>query len=141
MNPKADIKMKGLIAIIVSVIVIIILPSCRSIQYVPVESNHTDSTYRNKTKRDSIYIQDCIYVEAKGDTIFKIKYQYRYVYKHLTDTMYIERVDSINVPYPVEKELSAWEKLKLDIGGIAIGGIAVGVFFVILWIIKKKTNV
>jgi hypothetical protein len=31
------------------------------------------------------------------------------------------KTDSVQVPYPVEKELNRWEKVKMELGGWAIG--------------------
>jgi hypothetical protein len=45
--------------------------------------------------------------------------------------------DSIPVPYPVEKKLTQWEQTKMDLGGFALGGIAVALCIVVVWLIKK----
>lgn len=45
--------------------------------------------------------------------------------------------DSIPVPYPVEKQLSRWEQAKMDFGGMALGGMAVVICFVVAWLAKK----
>ena len=42
-----------------------------------------------------------------------------------TYTLYIERTDSIQVPYPVEKELTRWQSFKQEVGGFAIATIVV----------------
>ncbi len=76
--------------------------SCRSIQYVPVETVKTEYRDRVEKQRDSIYFADTIRIVEKGDTTIIYKDRYRYLYKDrfLTDTV-IKR-DSIPVPYPVE---------------------------------------
>lgn len=49
------------------------------------------------------------------------------------------KTDSVPVPYPVERELTRWEKTKMDFGGIAIGGLCAAVLAaVIVWIVKRK---
>lgn len=45
--------------------------------------------------------------------------------------------DSIQVPYPVERPLSRWERAKMDLGGFALGGIAAAVCAVVIWLIIK----
>ena len=42
-----------------------------------------------------------------GDTFYieKTKWQTLYKYKMVYDTAYVERVDSVSVPYPVERKL------------------------------------
>ena len=113
------------------------LCGCKSIQYVPVETIKTDSIYISKVLVDSVYTRDSVYLEAKGDTIFKQEFKYIYKYKSLIDTIYSIQVDSIRVPYPVEKQLSRWEKIKLDMGGIAIGGIVVLIALIVFKFWKK----
>lgn len=116
------------------------LCGCKSIQYVPVETIKTDSIYISKVLVDSVYTRDSVYLEAKGDTIFKQEFKYIYKYKSLVDTIYSIQVDSIRVPFPVEKQLSRWEKIKLDMGGVAIGGISCAVigFILTMWIRRNK---
>lgn len=49
------------------------------------------------------------------------------------------KVDSVQVPYPVERKLSRWEQTKQDIGGMAIGAVIVAVIAAVLvWIVKRK---
>lgn len=111
--------------------------SCRSVQYVPVETVKKDSIYINKIQHDSIYRRDSVYVDRSGDTIYIYKDRYLYKYKNLTDTVYISRVDSINVPYPVEKKLTRWQSIKMELGGWAFAAI---VIIIIGWLIYAKTK-
>lgn len=97
------------------------LSSCRSVQYIPVESVKHDSIYINKVLHDSIYQRDSIYVDRKGDTVLIYKDRYLYKYKNLVDTFYVNRVDSIQVPFPDEKKLSRWETIKYGLVGFAVG--------------------
>lgn len=45
--------------------------------------------------------------------------------------------DSIPVPYPVEKQLTKWERTKMGFGGIAIGAIIAVVCIAVVWLIRK----
>ena len=45
------------------------------------------------------------------------KQQLIYKNKFVHDTVYVGIRDSIPVPYPVEKELSIWDKFKVDYSG------------------------
>lgn len=47
------------------------------------------------------------------------------------------KVDSIPVPYPVERQLSKWERTKMDFGGVAISVMAAIVCVAVIWLIKK----
>lgn len=99
--------------------------SCRSVKYVPVETVKYDSIYINKVQVDSVYHRDSIYVMDKGDTVFLYKDRYIYKYKDRTDTLYVTNTDSIQVPYPVEKELTKWQQFRMDFGGWAIAAVII----------------
>lgn len=119
-------------------LMIAMLCSCTSVRYVPVESVKTDSIYINKVEVDSIYMQDSIYIKEKGDTIYMYKYKYLNRYKLLTDTMYVNRTDTIYNVVEIEKPLTKWQKVKLDLGGFAFGGIVMLAIIAIFALIKRK---
>lgn len=105
--------------------------SCRSVKYVPEETVKTDSVYVNKVERDSIRLQDSIFVFVKGDTVRIEKYKYLYRDRVVVDTVYKVQCDTIRVPYPVEKPLTRWQKWKLDLGGFAMAAIVIAVLVVV----------
>ena len=119
-------------------LMIAMLCSCSSVRYVPVESVKTDSIYINKVEVDSIYMQDSVYIKEKGDTIYMYKYKYLNRYKLLTDTMYVSKTDTIYNLVEVEKPLSKWQKVKLDLGGFTFGGIVMLAIIAIFAVIKRK---
>lgn len=114
--------------------------SCRSVEYVPRETIKHDTTYINKLIKDSIYLKDSVYIHSKNDTVFVEKYKYQYIDKVVSDTSYVVKSDTISVPYPVEKRLTRWQQLKLDIGGISIGIIIITILVVVgraVYFLKK----
>lgn len=115
-----------------------ILCSCRTIKYVPVETIKVDTIYINKLQRDSIYMLDSVYVKEKGDTVLIEKCKYLYRDKQVRDTMYISKADSIQVPYPVEKELTSWQYLKLELGGWAFGIVIISFLTIIVRLVLKS---
>ena len=120
MNRKNNVlNWIGRIAMVAALLLIWSMCSC-STQYVPVESVRYDSVFFEKIRKDSIFVQDSVFVKEKGDTVFtnRLRYIYKYVLK--SDTIYISRTDSIQVPYPVEKELSWWEKQKQDLQEVLV---------------------
>ena len=125
--------MRELARIITLIFLATILYSCKSIQYVPVETTKRDTTYLSQTKIDSIYCRDSIYVERKGDTVYLSKYKYLYKYIEKHDTLWQEKVDTIQVAYPVEARLTKWQKIKINIGEYLITAIAL----VIIWLCAK----
>lgn len=110
--------------------------SCRSVKYVPVESIQYDSVYLNKVVKDSIYIKDSV-LFVKGDTIIEYRYKYIYQYKDKADTLYVTKTDSVQVPYPVEKQLTWWQQFRIDVGGWAIMIIAITILIIIIQIVYK----
>ena len=125
--------MRKLARIITLIFLATILYSCKSIQYVPVETTKRDTTYLSQTKIDSIYHRDSIYVEHKGDTVYLSKYKYLYKYIEKHDTLWREKVDTVRVAYPVEAQLTKWQKIKINIGEYLITAIAL----VIIWLCAK----
>lgn len=111
--------------------------SCRSVKYVPVETVKTDSVYVNKWHRDSVHVRDSVFLLIKGDTVFRDRLKVVYRDKLVTDTSFIERVDTVRVPYPVEIPLSRWQRFKMEAGGIAFGGIIILVLVVVGRLVYK----
>ena len=125
--------MKRLIYIIILLTSAIWFSSCRSIRHIPIETVKHDSIYISKILHDSIYQRDSIYVDRKGDTVLIYKDRYLYKYKNLIDTMYINRIDSIQIPYSVEKQLTRWQSVKMELGGWIFGVIILFALFFVGW--------
>lgn len=127
------------ITIFLFIILAWLMLGCKSVQYVPVEKVKIE--YRDRLKIDSIIKYDSIYQDRylKGDTLFLIKEKYKYLDKIKIVHDSIFRVDSINVPYPVEKQLSKWEKVKMDIGGWAIGVASCLLIILAIYVIRRFT--
>ena len=141
---KDSNKYKELLALLAPVFLLLLLmlssSGCRSIRYVPVETVKYDSIYITKHQKDSIYVYDSIYQKEKGDTLIIEKWHTKYIEKQVHDTAYVERVDSIQVPYPVEKQLTKWQRVKMNAGGWAISLCIVSIIFIILgFMFRKKT--
>lgn len=160
LDPNGDIKgfIYRLIGIIILVILCLILSSCSSVKYVPVETVRTE--YRNHTdtirQTDSVKIEkETIIREADSSLVARLGLQLKdneraililqkelerqssSKQEHSTDT--IIKTDSVQVPYPVERQLTKWEKIKMDAGGIALGLLIVLVIIVLLrWLMKTK---
>lgn len=119
------------------VFIIFMLASCRT-EYIPVESVRYDSIYFAKLQKDSIYIQDSIYIKEKGDTVFVDKFKYIYKYVNIQDTCFIEKTDSILIPYPIERKLTWWERKTQNLGDWIVELIIIFILYRLLgWLIKK----
>lgn len=129
-----------LLPVILLLLLLLSSSGCRSIRYVPIETVKYDSIYITKHQKDSVYVHDSIYQKEKGDTLIIEKWHTKYIEKQVHDTTYVERVDSIQVPYPVEKQLTKWQRVKMNAGGWAISLCIVSITFIILgFIFRKKT--
>ena len=124
--------MKLKIAILV-ILAGLALGSCKT-KYVSVPEIHTEYITRVDTtvRIDSVYQRDSVYVERKGDTLYvnKTLYRDRYhnIYKVKKDT--VVKRDSVNVAYPVEKEMSRIERLFVAMGKF-FAALVIALLFVI----------
>ncbi len=102
--------------------------------------------------------KEVVVLDENGDTAKHLKYIYIYLSKaqeveyqrtieilrdsvrELKAEKSIVKVDSVPVPYPVERELSRWEQTKMDLGGFAFGGIVVAIIIIAIlaWIARKR---
>ena len=109
------------------------LCGCKT-KYVSVPEVHTEYISRVDTtvRMDSVYLRDSVYVERKGDTLYVNKTAYRdryhHIYKVKTDT--ILKRDSVNIAYPVEKEMSRSERLFVAMGKF-FAALVIAMLFVI----------
>lgn len=132
---------KRLLFLIIPYIILSLLAGCKSVQYVPVETVRTDSIYVDRYQRDSIYQRDSVFVNrwTAGDTVYQDKVVWKYVYRDKVkyDTVAILRSDTIRVPFPVDRELSKWEQVKLDIGGWTICAFIIIILLVVVFTVYK----
>lgn len=101
------------------ILFLLMLTSCRT-EYVPVESVRYDSIFFSQLIRDSVYVKDSTHVRERGDTVFWYRLKFVFMNKSVNDTVYIERYKDRDVPVPVERKLSWWERQKVDYGGWAM---------------------
>lgn len=125
-------------------IMLMMLQSCRT-KYMSVPEYH--NVYINKhdtlTKHDSVYQKEFVDRYVKGDTIYLTKTKVDYRFRNLYKTRYRDslKIDSIRVPYPVERKLNKWENLKMEVGGWAIGGLSAVVIaliaYIVTWLVRR----
>ena len=119
------------------------LTSCRT-QYVPVPEYHTVTVEKHDTltRYDSTYQRDSVVTWMQGDTVWKEKYIIRYRDRIVGKTVYrgSVKVDSVRVPYPVERKLNIWERSVLAISKPFIGLVLIALMAVLVWIYKKRHN-
>lgn len=135
---------KGLFWGLLICTLISLLSGCKSVQYVPVETVRTDSVYIDRFQRDSIYQRDSVFVNrwTAGDTVYQDKVVWKYVYRDKVkyDTVAILRSDTVRVPYPVERRLTKWEQVRLNVGGWVIALVVITILVVVGWAIYKPLS-
>ena len=127
--------MKPLVLYII--LMVSLLTGCKTIKYYPLETVRHDTVYIQSMNMDSILVKDSVHITEKGDTVTEFRLKYIYKYKDRTDTLYLSRVDTVSVPYPVEKELTKWQSVKVDYGGWAICLVFVFILIVVGRIVYK----
>ncbi len=111
--------------------------ACTRTNYVPLETVRTEYRDREVERLVTDTVRDTHLVWVKGDTVVDVREKERVRRVEIHDTCFMERTDTIRVPYPVGRELTRWEQTKMDFGGFALGGLAIGLSIVVLWLIKK----
>lgn len=123
-----DVGARLLIGLIIGILVLLVtgfFSSCTRTIYVPVTSVQHDSIYLHTHSRDSIFVRDSVTIHEKGDTVWLTRWRTEYRDRIRIDTAYIERRDSVQVPYPVERKLSARERFYMGAGKVAVPAAAV----------------
>ena len=125
-------------------IILMLLQSCRT-KYVNVPEYHNVYVTKHDTltKYDSVYQKEFVDRYVKGDSVFLTKTQVDYRFRNIYKTLYRDsiKIDSIRVPYPVERKLNKWENLKMEVGGWAIGGLSAVVIaliaYIVTWLVRR----
>lgn len=140
------------------IVIMLLLLSCTKKIYVPVHSTTTIT----ETVRDTVVRVDLqLYRDSvtTPDTISHLSNPYCESWARVSGGMLYHslrssgdsipvkvqkmerlRVDSITVPYPVDrpvyidKSLSGWQKIRMQIGDVSMGVLLVSIIF---WLIKK----
>lgn len=137
-DKKKDSTAIWLVPMAILMLVGMLAESCRSIQYVPVETVKYEYITRDSIQLDSVYVKDSILIRQKSDTVFLDKYRYIYKYKYIDKVDTVLRVDSVAVPYPVEKKLTRWQQMKMDFGAMATGILALLLGITVFYIFVKS---
>lgn len=138
--------------------------SCRSVKYVPVESSADSvvieklvevqlppdsSTIRALLECDengrvvlswlditnSKNAQAQLAIDSLGNLLAKMRTQPDTIYKPSKEVTVTKEV---KVPYPVEKELTRWQQMKLELGGWAFGIIIAFALIIVGWLVYRS---
>ena len=113
------------------------LLSC-STYHKPMETVVRDSLYISQRMIDRVLIGDSVLERQVHDTIYRYRERETVRYLSLRDTMYIEKRDSVSVPYPVERELTKWEAARMRMGDILLVSVNIVLIYVVIWMIRRR---
>lgn len=143
------------IYLLVMVLTLLSLTGCKTVKFVPVPEYHTlyktrvNTVQRWDSVRDVQWMTvrevDSTQLAALGIQIKglknalliernKLQQKISNEKMHKVDT--VMQLDSIRVPYPVEKQLTKWQQWKMDMGRWAMGVVAVLFILVIIKVTK-----
>jgi hypothetical protein len=123
--------------LVVLAVVLWFASSCTTTQYVPVETVRTDSVRIVDVRRDSVYVMDSVIVKSKADTVYVTRWRTEYKEILKIDTLISERVDTVTVEKVVEKELTEWEALSIDVGNGVLWVAIIAAIGAIVWVIIR----
>lgn len=113
------------------------LLSC-STYHKPMETVVRDSLYITQRMIDRVLIRDSVFERHVHDTIYRYRERETVRYLSLRDTLYIERRDSVSVPYPVERKLTKWEAARMRMGDILLVSVNIVLIYVVIWVIRRR---
>lgn len=113
------------------------LCGCKAVKYVPVETVRTEFQDKVREVHTTDSVTDTRFVYVKGDTVIDYRDRVRWRDRLVYDSIFIERTDSVQIPYPVERELTRWQRTKMDFGGMAMGALVIVLCFAVAWLIKR----
>lgn len=131
-------KMKMMSRLLIAILAGLSLLGCKPYKVTQRETVIKDSLYITQRMIDRVLIRDSVYERHVHDTVYKYKERETVRYLSLRDTLYIEKRDSVSVPYPVERELTKWEAVRMRLGDISLAVFIAGLIYVVVWLIKRR---
>lgn len=120
-----------------------LLTGCKT-QYIPVPGYHEIVVHHADTllRVDSVQLRDSVIIRLQGDTIVQEVWRWRDRVKHDTRIVYRDsiRVDSVRVPYPVERKQTAWERTMQNVGKISLIILVTSICFMLVYLLLRARN-
>lgn len=114
---------------------LVVVSSCKTIS---AEKTHSEQEikyiYQDRLQRDSIYVQDSIFLYTKNDTVYQEKIKYIFKNKISTDT--VIKIDTLRVKDIQEKVIE--KKVKNPVNIFLVIYLIFSVLAVGLWWKSKK---
>ena len=133
-----DLKtMKMMSRLLIAILAGLVL-GCKPYRVAQRETVIKDSLYIVQRMIDRVLIRDSVYERHVHDTVYKYKERETVRYLAMRDTLYIERRDSVSVPYPVERQLTKWEATRMRLGDVLLIIVNIGLIYVVIWLIRRR---
>jgi hypothetical protein len=120
-----------------------LLTGCKS-KYIPVPEYHEIVVHHADTllRVDSVQLRDSVIIRVQGDTIVQEVWRWRDRVKYDTRIVYRDsiRVDSVRVPYPVERKQTAWERTMQNVGKISLIILVTSICFMLVYLLLRARN-
>jgi hypothetical protein len=120
-----------------------LLTGCKT-KYIPVPEYHEIVVHHSDTllRVDSVQLHDSVIIRLQGDTIVQEVWRWRDRVKYDTRIVYRDsvRVDSVRVPYPVERKQTAWERTMQNVGKISLIILVTSICFMLVYLLLRARN-
>ena len=141
----------------------LLFSSCGEVRYVATSSQSTrieesrghDTCYLTKVVRERVVerVKDSthVVVDEEGNEKSRSRVRDRYLfienrdsinyYRAVADSLRALRSDTVQIPVPVERELTRWERTKMKVGEIIVEGF--GIFCLtaaVVWMIRRRAR-
>ena len=134
-----DLKtLKRMSRLFIAILAGLSLLGCKPYKVAQRDTVVRDSLYITQRMIDRVLIRDSVYERHVHDTVYKYKERETVRYLAMRDTMYIERRDSVTVPYPVERKLTKWEAARMRMGDILLVSVNIVLIYVVIWMIRRR---
>lgn len=159
---KSIERMAGMTFIFILILTaMLVLAGCGQVRYVATASQSTrieesrghDTVYLTKLVQERVVerVKDStnVVVDEYGNEKSRSRVMDRYLfienrdsinyYRAVADSLRALRADTVQIPVPVERELTRWEQTKMTVGEITVEGF--GIFCLtaaVVWMIRRK---
>ena len=120
-----------------------LLTGCKT-KYIPVPEYHEIVVHHADTllRVDRVQLRDSVIIRLQGDTIVQEMWRWRDRVKYDTRIVYRDsvRVDSVRVPYPVERKQTAWERTMQNVGKISLIILVTSICFMLVYLLLRARN-
>lgn len=128
---------------ILMAVALLTLTGCKT-RYVAVPEYHEIVVHHSDTllRVDSVQLRDSVIVRVQGDTIVQEVWRWRDRVKYDTRIVYRDsvRVDSVRVPYPVERKQTAWERTMQNVGKLSLIIIVISICYILVYSLLRARN-